>query len=108
MGKPNWKEIGERIQVRRNQLKLTQEQICKELDTYQTYYSKIENGKVGISIEMLLKLCEALDVTSDYILTGQILNKNESLLVEYYNKLNEKQRHYITQHIKLFYEENLK
>ena len=57
---------------------------------------------------MLLKLCEALDVTSDYILTGQILNKNESLLVEYYNKLNEKQRHYITQHIKLFYEENLK
>ncbi len=108
MEKINYKEVGERLQIRRNQLKMTQMQLCAKLDTTQTHYSNIENGKTGLSIEMLLKLCEALDVTSDYILTGQILNKNESLLVEYYNKLNEKQRHYITQHIKLFYEENLK
>ena len=108
MSKPNWIEIGERIQTRRNQLNMTQEQVCKHLDIYQTYYSRIENGKVGVSIEMLLKLCEILDVSADYVLTGKISNKNESLLVEYYNKLNEKQKHYITQHIKLFYEENLK
>lgn len=108
MEKIKYEQIGERIRSRRNQLKLTQQQICTKIDTTQTHYSNIENGKTGLSLEMLLKLCEILDVSADYILTGKVENKNESLLVEYYNKLNEKQRHYITQHIKLFYEENLK
>lgn len=108
MEKIKYEKIGERIRIRRNQLKLTQQQICAKIDITQTHYSNIENGKTGLSLEMLMKLCEILDISADYILTGKISNKSESLLVEYYNKLNEKQKHYITQHIKLFYEENLK
>lgn len=100
--------IGERLRIRRAELKLTQQEICNKIDVTQTHYSNIENGKTGISLESLLKICEILDVSTDYILLGKISNGNESLLVQYYNKLNEKQKHYITQHIKLFYEENLK
>ena len=108
MKKPNWKEIGERLLERRIQLNLTQQQVCDQLYIMQTHYSRIETGKIGISIEMLLKICEILDVSTDYILTGKISNQGESLLIQYYNKLTEKQKHYVTQHIKLFYEENLK
>ncbi len=104
----NWVEIGNRLRQRRTQLGMTQQDICNKLDTLQTHYSRIETGKAGISIEMLLKICEILDVSTDYVLLGKISNSNESMLVQYYNKLTEKQKHYITQHIKLFYEENLK
>ena len=108
MEKLNLTEIGERLRIRRTQLRLTQQQICSKIDTTQTHYSNIENGKTGLSLEMLLKICEILDVSTDYVLLGKISNSNESMLVQYYNKLTEKQKHYITQHIKLFYEENLK
>jgi len=104
----NWIEMGERLRERRLQLNMTQQQVCDKLCIMQTHYSRIETGKIGISIDMLLKLCEILEVSTDYILLGKISNGNESLLVQYYNKLTEKQKHYITQHIKLFYEENLK
>lgn len=108
MGKINLIELGERIRSRRNHLNLTQQQICDQIDTLQTHYSNIENGKTGMSFDMLIKLSEALNISTDYILTGKISNNDESLLITYYNKLTEKQKYYITQHIKLFYESNLK
>lgn len=59
----DYKEIGKRIAKRRNVFDMTQ----AELST--TYTGNVERG-AKCSIETLMKLCAALDVTPDYLLLG--------------------------------------
>lgn len=64
-------EMGNRISKRRKELKMTQEQVAEQIDLSIQSISCIELGKKAIRPENLLKLCHALDVTADYVLTGK-------------------------------------
>jgi len=64
------KEIGERICTRRRELRLTQENLAEEMDVSVQMISNLELGKKAIRPENLVKVCTALDVSADYILTG--------------------------------------
>ena len=65
------REIGQRISSRRRQLKMTQEQLAFVMDVSTQMISYAEQGHKAIRPENLIKLCSALDVSADYILTGQ-------------------------------------
>ena len=61
--------VGERIQMQRNALHLTQEQLAERLDKSLRFITEIERGAVGMSIETLLSICEVLKTTpNDLIL----------------------------------------
>ena len=64
--------IGERIRKRRMELGYTQQDIYEKLDISHNHYSRIENGHVGMSFEILLQIGELLGLTADYILTGRV------------------------------------
>ena len=64
-------EIGKRISECRKALKLTQEQLEERSGVSQNHISSLERGKSMIGAEALIKLAPALNVTSDYILTGK-------------------------------------
>ena len=49
----------------------TQQYVYEKLDISQNHYSRIENGRTGMSFEILLQLSELLNITTDYILTGK-------------------------------------
>jgi len=66
----NYTEIGKRIAKRRNVLDLTQEELAEKADLSTPYVGTIERAASKISIETLMKLCSALEVTPDYILLG--------------------------------------
>ena len=61
-------EIGQQIKSAREAARLTQEQLAEILDCTPQYISMMENGRYGISIKMLRKLCLKLNVSSDSIL----------------------------------------
>ncbi len=64
-------EIGRRIQSRRRQQGLTQEQLADKMNVSIQMISNLERGNKAIRIDNLVNLCQILDVSTDYILTGR-------------------------------------
>lgn len=91
--------IGLRIKMQRKALGLTQQEIYEKIDVSQNHYSRIENGHVGMSFEILLQLSEILKISTDYILTGNVNPEHMPDFVEKYNLLSEKQKQYINAQI---------
>jgi XRE family aerobic/anaerobic benzoate catabolism transcriptional regulator len=59
---PLLKELGERLQKRRLELGLSQEELCERIDMNRTYLSDIERGIGNVSILLLFKLSKALQI----------------------------------------------
>lgn len=64
------KRSGERIRQLRIQNGYTQEEIAGLLNMDRSYYSRIESGKRGCSVDVLVHLSELLDVSLDYLVFG--------------------------------------
>lgn len=65
------KEMGARIYQRRKFLQYTQEELAEKLGVSTQMISNLELGKKAIRPENLLKLCAVLNISADYVLTGQ-------------------------------------
>lgn len=75
-------EVGKRILERRKQLRLTQEELAEKGNLSTQLVSSAELGKRGLRAENLLKLSIALDVSVDYLLTGDIVDKDKIILID--------------------------
>ena len=64
-------EFGQRIKEERNRMGLTQEELALRLNIGYEHMNKIERGKRGCSIDILLNLADILGVSTDYLLTGK-------------------------------------
>ena len=65
------KQSGERIQQLRNKNGLTQERIAETLNVDRSFYSRIEAGKKGCSIDLFIRLSELFNVSLDYLILGR-------------------------------------
>ncbi len=79
------KEMGERIYFRRKALKLTQEELAEKIGVSTQMISNLELGKKAIRPENLINICSVLNISSDYVLSG---NKSDNLVDEIAKKLN--------------------
>ena len=73
-----YKEMGTRIKVRRKELKIKQSELAERINISNNHMSSIETGKEKLSIDVFVKICEALNVTPDYLLLGCIHSNNIS------------------------------
>lgn len=71
----DYKMIGMRIANRRKELKMRQNILAEKTNLSNNHISNIENGYSVPSMETFAKICNALDVTPDYLLMGA-LNRN--------------------------------
>lgn len=62
--------IGQRIRRARELKGMTQDMLAKAMTVSNAYISKIERGKTPINLDNLGKICEALDTSAEFILTG--------------------------------------
>ena len=85
------KEMGQRIMERRKKLGLTQEALAELSELTTQFVSYAESGKRGMRPENLMKVAAALGVSTDYLLTGDILDKDKLLLSEKLDKLTPQQ-----------------
>ncbi|MBQ4128560.1 MAG: helix-turn-helix transcriptional regulator [Ruminococcus sp.] len=84
------KEMGQRIMLRRKSLRLTQEELAEKIDVSTQMISNLELGKKAIRPENLAKVCDVLDVSADYVLTGAKRQKEEvNILIEKLMELSE-------------------
>ena len=84
-------QIGKRIIERRKKLGLTQEALAEKGDMTTQFVSYAESGKRAMRPENLLKISSALGVSADYILTGEIVDKDYLLLSDNMRKLTPSQ-----------------
>lgn len=68
--------MGNRIALRRRELNIKQGTLAEHLGVSNNHISSIENGRDKPSLDVLLKICEELKVTPDYILLGNIHPNN--------------------------------
>lgn len=80
-------QIGQRITERRKKLGWTQEALAEKADLSPQFISYAESGKRAMRPENLLKISGALGVSADYLLTGEIIEKDMLLLSDKMSKL---------------------
>lgn len=80
--KVDYEEIGLRVAKRRKILNLTQEELAEQADLSKTHIRNIERSSSKCSIESLMNLADALQVTSDYLLSGSYKLVDEPKIVD--------------------------
>lgn len=65
------KRGGERIRHLRIENGFTQEQVADALNIDQSYYGRIETGKRGCSVDLLIQLSDLFNVSLDYLILGR-------------------------------------
>ena len=88
-------EMGERLSRRRKQFGLTQEQLAEMAGTTTQTISTAETGRKALRPENVLKLCDALDISIDYLFRGQISDQDFSLLSTKISQLTPEQYQYL-------------
>lgn len=84
-------EIGKRIMDRRKKLGLTQEALAEKGEVTTQFVSYSESGKRAMRPENLLKISSDLEVSADYLLTGEIIDKDLLILSDKLRRLTPSQ-----------------
>lgn len=87
----NLVEIGGRIKMYRKSMGISQEKLAEMIYVSPHYIYEIERGMKAMSLETLMSLSEALDLSTDYILFGAE-SKGDVPLSEQLGSLPEEQR----------------
>ena len=68
----DYMSLGARVKFLRTQRNLTQEELAEKADIGRKHVSNIENGERGLSIDVLIALANALEVSADEILVDNL------------------------------------
>jgi len=101
--------VGERMRSKREALGLSQDDLAEAIDRATKYYSDIERGGCGMSIETMLAISDVLDISLDYMMKGNPTQRekmqfecNEAALVHALSRCNERQHAYAIRLLEVF------
>lgn len=100
-------EVGQRIARIRKSIGLTQFEVCEMCNLSDKYLSNIEKARSIPSVDVLMRICKALNTTPDALLLGVNRNENNTLIndtTELLKLLDEHQLSYANNFIKWLYE----
>lgn len=75
----DFEKIGRKLKEIRLSKGLTQEYVANAADVNTSHISNIENNRVRISLPTLVYVCNALNVTIDYVLSDEYLDTSSVL-----------------------------
>lgn len=88
MDELDFARIGEKIKELRISKHLTQEYVANATDVNTSHISNIENNRVKVSLSSLVRICNALDTTVDYILADEYDHPSSVIEQEILNELH--------------------
>lgn len=89
-------EMGRRITQRRKQMGLTQEALAEKGNMTTQFVSYAESGTRSMRAENLWKMASALEVSADYLLTGDVVDIDRLILSEKLRELSPPQLRFIS------------
>ncbi|MBP1736770.1 MAG: transcriptional regulator, family [Oscillospiraceae bacterium] len=84
-------QIGKRILNRRKQLRITQEELAEKAGVTPQTVSSAELGKKALRPENIIKICAALEISTDYLLLGMVVDGDISVLGQKLSRLTPEQ-----------------
>ncbi len=81
-------QIGKRLCARRNQMNLTQEQLAERANVTAQTISYAELGKKAMRADTIIGVCNALKISADYLLFGEMAPKDFSALEQKLSQLS--------------------
>ena len=82
-----YKEMGQRIKLRRKEMRMKQAELAERIDISNNHMSSIENGRQKPSLDMFIRICQNLNVTPDYLLLGVMCSQEDVELVREFVEL---------------------
>lgn len=76
----HFEKIGKNIRTSRIERHCTQEYIANKVGVNVSHISNIENNRVKVSLTTLVAICNALNLTVDYILKDEYENNADSAI----------------------------
>lgn len=98
----NYKEIGLRIKAIRRERRLTQEELSERIGVGSQHISDIERGLTGMSIGILIDLCDELNADTNYILFGTSSQPSDDFFTKIFAGLSRSQIMYAEQILELY------
>lgn len=95
-------QIGQRLQSRRKQMRMTQEALAEKAGVTPQTISSAELGKKALRPENIIKISEALEVSCDYLLLGKIDAQDYALLNHALSTLSSTQYRHLEDIIRSF------
>lgn len=78
-----------RIRKAREDLGYTREKFAEKLDVSVSYLAELERGRTGISVKMLVNVCNVLGLSADYVLFGND-RQEDALRLDAIHRIDEK------------------
>lgn len=94
--------IGCRICAARNSAGYTQKQLAQAIDVSPQYISDLERGISDASIITIIRICQFLQVSSDYILMGYKNPARKNITIQCYEYLEPKNQEFSSRMTHLF------
>lgn len=88
--------LGQNVRDIRKSLNLTQETFAEQLNLNPQFLSQVETGRVGISIDNAINICNTAKCSASNLFKGLI---DSSSIIEQYELLNERDKSVINQMI---------
>ncbi|MBQ7045937.1 MAG: helix-turn-helix transcriptional regulator [Clostridia bacterium] len=89
----DFKVIGNKLYETRNKKIMSRAEVAEKAELSERTYADIERGSVNMRLETLLKICRALNITPNDILTIEQPNTfSESDIAEIINKCSESEK----------------
>lgn len=90
-------QLGKNIARRRKELHLKQYEVCERAEINSKYLSCIETARSIPSIDVLMKLCNALETTPNQLLLSSIFeiekSKTDEIVINKFNSLSPQGQH---------------
>ena len=103
MKKTIYVEAGNRIRSVREKKHFTRDYVSAITGISSKFLYEIENGLKGFSADNLYRISKALDVSSEYILTGRVKNEFDDEIQEALSLFDDDERAYVLKMIKDIY-----
>lgn len=104
MGEAFLAEMGKRIHERRKTLRLSQEELAERAEMTKQTVSRAENGLRALGAGNVIKISKALEVSADYLLTGEYTGADVQILNKKIANLTNSQCRFLEDFIRNFVE----
>lgn len=92
--------IGKRMTMRRKELGITQGEASERCGLSLQFYACIERGLKGVSADSVVKICNGLGISADYLLTGKMQESEHERISKMLEGMDESQRKLIEEQVK--------
>ena len=83
----DYESIGKRIKAARTSKQISQEELSRIVYVNNEHISRIESGKVKLSLELIILIANALDVSADDLLTDNLNHSSSPVGTEIHDLL---------------------